>query len=244
MGKSVEKAVRKLFEETFIRHCKLENNPITTDEASEAINADIYNVIDNLQMIIDSLLAFKQSCISEDKSELIQRNEQFENMLQKLEAEIRNHIRVEHQLKLHIESNQLTIDLDPKNNRLKKKKILSDCLEKVEFLENKLAKKNSIIHKLEMDFVKLKTISEKISGKNKKKNDKRKKEIFNEITEKFEKKNPGVQHMQSLVKQISAERMKNNNRYKRNSKSPVRNLLHLRSESEQIRSPSVPRKTH
>ena len=53
---------------------------------------------------------FKKEYKGSDKAELAQRSEQFENMLQKLEAEVRNHIRIEHQLKLHIESNQHKIE--------------------------------------------------------------------------------------------------------------------------------------
>ncbi|MEW3935601.1 hypothetical protein, partial [Pseudomonas aeruginosa] len=45
-----------------------------------------------------------------EKGELKQRSEQFETMLQKAEAEVRNHIRIEHQLKLHIENHQNRIE--------------------------------------------------------------------------------------------------------------------------------------
>ena len=50
----------------------------------------------------------------------------YEHMLQKLEEEIRNHIRVEQQLKLHIENTQSTLE-EYDNNKVKLKR-LTDVL--------------------------------------------------------------------------------------------------------------------
>ena len=159
--KKLEKEIRNLFKDTYLANCKLENIQTSVSEATEASKDDIFNVISNLRLIITSLLSFKQSSILDDKSELIQRNEQFENMLQKLEADIRNHIRVENQLKLHIESNQVqTAKIETEKNKEiktlneqlksfnteKTSSKESEYLEKIEILENSLAKKDKIIY--------------------------------------------------------------------------------------------------
>ena len=272
--KKLEKEIRNLFKDTYLANCKLENIQTSVSEATEASKDDIFNVISNLRLIITSLLSFKQSSILDDKSELIQRNEQFENMLQKLEADIRNHIRVENQLKLHIESNQVqTAKIETEKNKEiktlneqlksfnteKTSSKESEYLEKIEILENSLAKKDKIIYKLEIDFVKLKTMIEANERRPKKAEKFEKKKKFEDLKDKIEQKKLGLQRIQTLLKQNSVPKVKDRSRSSKKprnevesykTKSPkdklISNLIqstHVRSISEKVRYNSIERRT-
>lgn len=70
----------------------------------------VEEVLDNFKDLVKELLNFKRDYKSTDKAELAQRSVQFENLLQKLEAEVRNHISIEHQLKIIIENTQHKVD--------------------------------------------------------------------------------------------------------------------------------------
>ena len=105
-----EKSIVELFRHAFITNCHLDEASVTNDELETLDELSIEEVLENFTDLVNDLLNFKRDYRSTDKAELAQRSEQFENMLQKLEAEVRNHIRIEHQLKLHIESNQNKID--------------------------------------------------------------------------------------------------------------------------------------
>jgi len=73
----------------------------------------------------------KQNSLLTDKSALsgIEPPKEYEIMIQKLEAEARNHIRIEQQLKLHIESLQFKIEEN--TNDLEKEKAKNKILEDV-----------------------------------------------------------------------------------------------------------------
>ena len=105
-----EKTILDLFRHAFITNCHLDEASVTSDELLTLDELSIEEVLENFTDLVNDLLAFKKEYRSTDKAELVQRSEQFENMLQKLEAEVRSHIRIEHQLQLHIESNQNKID--------------------------------------------------------------------------------------------------------------------------------------
>ena len=105
-----EKTFYELFRYSFITNCHLDEASVTGEELETLEELSTEEVLENFRDLVNDLLNFKKEFKSTDKAELAQRTEQFENMLQKLEAEVRNHIRVEHQLKLHIESNQNKIE--------------------------------------------------------------------------------------------------------------------------------------
>lgn len=105
-----EKSFYELFRYSFITNCHLDEASVTGEELETLEELTTEEVLENFRDLINDLLNFKKEFKSTDKAELAQRTEQFENMLQKLEAEVRNHIRIEHQLKLHIESNQNKIE--------------------------------------------------------------------------------------------------------------------------------------
>lgn len=105
-----EKTLFEIFKNAFITNCHLDEASVTSEELETLEELSIDEILENLKDLINDLLAFKKDFRSTEKAELAQRSEQFENMLQKLEAEVRNHISIEHQLKLHIESKQNKIE--------------------------------------------------------------------------------------------------------------------------------------
>ena len=161
-------------------------------------------------------------------------------MLQKLESEVRNHIRVEHQLKLHIENNQSHSDeLEAQNakflieikdlqeklknySRIKpEKKENKDYADKIERLEENLKKKEALIHKLEGDIINLKSFHNDQSFDNDKTVGKKIKpvqdEAIEEIKQRFKEKSVGLQKFQRLVREKSSKSIKE--RSKRDRKS-------------------------
>jgi hypothetical protein len=163
----LELKVKDLFKSTYTSNCKLEDIITTSEQIDLLLSVDVFIVLENLSLLVDSLILFKQNSLQEEKSSLIQQNEQLESLLQKLEAEVRNHIRVEQELKLQNEEAE-----NEKNQYLNEIKMLtfqiktqsrtrknsSDFSDKIEQLESSLAIKNNIIHKLELDFVKLRSM--------------------------------------------------------------------------------------
>jgi hypothetical protein len=79
---------------TLIRNCEIDDDEVTKEELDTLKELDNLEVFENMKELVTDLLSFKNEAKKEDKFELIQRCDQFENMLQKLEAEVRNHIRV------------------------------------------------------------------------------------------------------------------------------------------------------
>lgn len=85
---------KEAFSSYFIRNCEIDDDDVTNEELDTLKELDNLEVFENMQELVTDLLSFKNEAKKEDKFELIQRCEQFENMLQKLEGEVRNHIRV------------------------------------------------------------------------------------------------------------------------------------------------------
>lgn len=96
---------------------------------------------------------------------------EYESIIQKLEAEIRNHIRVEQQLKLYIESLQFKLDEEQTlvNNLTNNNKELEDKIIKLEENKEINNKKNSMIDKNITQFKKQLLILTKKRGSSKKK---------------------------------------------------------------------------
>ncbi|OMJ85140.1 hypothetical protein SteCoe_13606 [Stentor coeruleus] len=236
----VEIFIKEFLKEIFLEKCNLEDCSMTSEEEQSIQDLTINEVIENLREIFKELMQFKKEYLSQDKSELLQRSEKFESMLQKLEAEVRNHIRVEHQLKLHIETNQSQAEeLEQQNNKLLSqikelndkiknfsknsfdKRDSKDFHEKIERLEAKLASKNNVITKLEGEVTRLKRIAETGKENVRKfdvKNVKEKKEEIEEIKQKFEEKAVDLQKLEQVLKERSCSRaMKERNRSLRKS---------------------------
>ena len=151
---SLEVALNSLFRHVFITNCHIDEASVTNEELETLDELTSEEILENFKDLVTELLEFKREYKTTDKAELATRSEQFENMLQKLEAEIRNHIRIEHQLKLHIETNQNRLDELEKFKNEAEIKILD--------LEEKLTenKKNDNKDKKNDECLKLKTLLE------------------------------------------------------------------------------------
>ena len=163
MKPDIEKTLSELFRNAFITNCHLDESSVTSEELETLDELSTEEVLENFTDLINDLLNFKKEYRSTDKAELAQRSEQFENMLQKLESEVRNHIRVEHQLKLHIESNQNKLEELEKFKAEAEIKI-SNFEEKLKYENQKTGKidgnKDKVLLKFEVECAKLKSLLE------------------------------------------------------------------------------------
>ena len=106
----LEKGLSGLFRYAFITNCHLDKASITEEEVSTLEELDSLEVLENLKDVVMSLLNFKKENVDSDVAELAEKADQFEAMLQKLEGEVREHIRIEHQLRLHDENTQAKLE--------------------------------------------------------------------------------------------------------------------------------------
>ncbi len=76
------------------------------------LSTDSFLLLDYIQSTVDILLSFSKSQPPETEThnQSQTQNNVYEEMIQRLEADVRNHIRVEQQLKIHIESLQYKVD--------------------------------------------------------------------------------------------------------------------------------------
>lgn len=137
--------LKDLFRESYATNCQLENDPVTDEDLATLEDLDGEELIDNLKNLLNELLDFKRNLQASDKTELYKRSEQLEGLLQKLEGDVRQHIRVttpqlEHQLKLHIDG------LNAKQAEVLKNKDHSD--QSVEELRQLLKHKDNEIQQL------------------------------------------------------------------------------------------------
>jgi DNA repair exonuclease SbcCD ATPase subunit len=157
---NIEKGLHDLFKYAFKQNCDLDGESITSEESKTLEELDSSETLENFKDLVLSLLKFKKEFKTSDKAELAQRSDQLESLLQKLEAEVRTHIRVQHQLKLHIENTQQRIDDLEKTETNDKQLIRS--------LEEKFSKKQPDQEKIRKEFdEKLKNFLEIIEKKDK-----------------------------------------------------------------------------
>ena len=178
-----EKGLHDLVNFTFATNCTLEEEDESTmyEETKAHIQFDPPETLDGFTELLFGLLKFKRENQASDKAELAQRSEQFETLLQKLEAEVRCHIRAEQQLKIHIENHKIRIDelenaektdkslikeLEEKCSGKRNtkhpeiEKLKKEMDEKVRSLLEVVDKKEKVIHKIECENLKLKTLLE------------------------------------------------------------------------------------
>lgn len=231
--------IRDLFRETFKQNCALEDSMMTTDESKTIEEIETIEVIENLKEIITGLLSFKQKYLSTDKAELVQRAEQFESMLQKLEANIRAHIGIEHQLKLHIETSEARMnEMEAQNNKqineIKElqekikgfqrskpdKNEIKEYVGRIEKLEKVICKKDITIVKMENELNDLRMKVQGASfdsenfcvGKGRENS-----EGIEEMKLKIHEKNMGMQKLQRLLRENSLRFDKNRSKGVRSS---------------------------
>ena len=262
----LSQSIRCLFQDIFTQNCKIEDSEMTKEEQDTINSIDIFEVLENLKEITFSLLQFKQEYITSDKAELVKRSEKFETMLQKLEAEVRSHIRVEHQLKLHIETNQsISEDLEIQNNRhlneikdlqekLKKFQGRKEFLEKIQNLEDLIKKKDALIGKLENELNEMKAFAKSDSEKIIRKKSKGKEDAFEGIKQRIGDKSIGLHNIQRVLLDKPGKSCRERNKIIRKSANEndlIKNRVyelkitklpgktHTRSTSENIRPRSV-----
>lgn len=107
---TVETGLTALFQHVYTTNCELEGEEITSEDHLTLLELSPLETLENLKDLIESLLSSKRQLKRTDKAELAERCDQFERLLQKLEGEVRVHIRVEQQLKLHAEATQAKLD--------------------------------------------------------------------------------------------------------------------------------------
>ena len=119
--KDLADCVRGLFTFAFTLNCHLDDSSVTQEEKSTLDALEITEVFENMKDLVVELLRFKQKFKDTSMEELAARSDQFETIIQKLEAKVRTHIGIEQQLKLHIENAQSQYEeLENINSQLKK----------------------------------------------------------------------------------------------------------------------------
>jgi chromosome segregation ATPase len=138
--RDIEKPLKDLFKSAFITNCALDDASVTDEELQTLEELDNSELIENLKSLLDTLLTFKSNCKSSNSGELATRCDQLEKMLQKQESEVRNHIKAQHQLKLHIDNLQQKISELEKNN-IEAKASIKEMEDKgLETMQSKLQK--------------------------------------------------------------------------------------------------------
>lgn len=151
------------------------------DQDEESVNStDAMIFLQYIRKIYEKIYEFKNEAEMELSSKKENECSDYEGMLQKLEAEVRQHIRIEQQLKLYVESTQAKLDelektFDPiKNESIKKdneelKNTAYTLSEKIKKRENEiesykkdLHNKNNTIKELEQQAENLPILKNKI----------------------------------------------------------------------------------
>ena len=112
---SIDQGLKDLFRWVYSENCQIEDSTFTDTDRETIDDLDSFEVLENLKDLVKDLMEAKRELRKTDKGELMERCEQFEAMLQKLENDVRTHIRVpptqiEQQLKIQIDTAQARID--------------------------------------------------------------------------------------------------------------------------------------
>jgi chromosome segregation ATPase len=232
-------------------NAELEDNSPSTEDSKSFDGLESEEVQDRLKDLVNHLIYFKNQYKLTDKAELVIRNEQFDMMLRKLEAEIRSHVTVEHQLKLHIENYEKEIqelEMTEKNDKknLKKlegkfigkknlknteaEKIRKEMEEKIIELTEISKKKEKNLHKIEFENIKLRNLIEEKD----KECDVLKKEII-----RLSKTNPKREQSgnETIRKKIEGGKVNNNSRDFSESRNQLGKSMDENLDSERRGSP-------
>ena len=90
----LETGLREVFRRAYLRNCEIEGEELSESDKQTLEDLDSLEILENFKDLVESLLSLKHDTKHSDKGELVSRCEQFEAMLQKLEADVRTHIRV------------------------------------------------------------------------------------------------------------------------------------------------------
>ena len=108
----IERGIRELFRYAFITNCHLDESEVTKREIDAVESLDSVDILEGFKELIIALLKFKKDSKSERKDNVLI---QYELLLQKLETELRDHLRTEQQLKITIESLKQKLSESEKN---------------------------------------------------------------------------------------------------------------------------------
>ena len=146
---------------------KLKNEKFEEESDKEQLNinytASSKEITDQISKLFDILfLNFKpeiQQSNLENSSSQASNGElitEYESMIQKLEAEVRNHIRVEQQLKLHLDSFQTKIEENEKReeNNIKTIQMLNDKIKQLQNDNKNIQTENSQLKEKNIELVK------------------------------------------------------------------------------------------
>ena len=117
MAEDLAAELHQLFKASFIINCELEEAQVAPEELKTLDELETAEVLENLRELVGDLLTFKKNCRLDDKAQMARQLAQFEEMLQKLEGEVRGHISIQHQLRLHLDSAQSQLE-EVENSRL------------------------------------------------------------------------------------------------------------------------------
>mmetsp|Transcript_27279 Transcript_27279/g.49019 ORF Transcript_27279/g.49019 Transcript_27279/m.49019 type:complete len:308 (-) Transcript_27279:21-944(-) len=106
-----------LFKFAFVKNCKLDGEDANSEDHKTLAELSPLEVMDNFTDLVQDLLSYKENTTHADGDEILQRALKLEKQLQKTEAEVRKHIRVEQQMRLHMETAQTQIEALENTNR-------------------------------------------------------------------------------------------------------------------------------
>ncbi|CAG9321717.1 unnamed protein product [Blepharisma stoltei] len=108
------KLEKKIMDICVFLHTEISSMNDKTDESmmdlSDVLQLDSFESLENISDTIKDLLRIKRDFQMSEDYNHYRSHEQYQKALQKLEGEVRNHIKIEQQMKLHIESTQAKLD--------------------------------------------------------------------------------------------------------------------------------------
>jgi hypothetical protein len=173
MSKALEK---KIIDICVFLHTELSSMQTQLDDSimdlSEVLRLEVNQALELICGNIKDLLKLKRSFIQMDDYRNYKAHEQYQKALQKLECEVRNHIKIEQQMKLHIDSTQAKLeelekfkdDRNSGNSESLRKENLK-LSEKIKILEKQMEnneEKNRLLKEISL----LKNLNQKESLKN------------------------------------------------------------------------------
>ena len=133
-------------------------------DLSQVLRLDPADALVQIRSTVTDLLRFKRSVLLSREYEGIKTAQQYEGALQKLESEVRNHIKVEQQLKIHIENVHGRIEEAERDNERLKKEIRVGKDVPEDSSRKALQESQSLRHSAKRDQMKISEL-EKLAGR-------------------------------------------------------------------------------
>ncbi|OMJ75220.1 hypothetical protein SteCoe_25698 [Stentor coeruleus] len=134
MSKSLE---RKIIDICVFLHTELSSMQCDLDDSildlNEVLRLEVNQALELITENIKDLLKIKRNFMMIDEYKNYKAHEQYQKALQKLEGEVRHHIKIEQQMKLHIDSTQAKLEELEKNKEDLHVNNILDALKKENF---------------------------------------------------------------------------------------------------------------